>query len=139
MHTFRTRRRIEFVDTDMGGIVHFSRYPVFMETAEHEMLESFGASVEMEYEGRRVGWPRVSVQVDYKGPARFGDVIDIEVRVLRKGERSMTYGFLISCDGRPLAEGRMVSVCCVLEAGQPLQAIPIPPQIADQLEEVPSG
>ena len=40
MHTFRTRRRVEFVDTDMGGIVHFSRFFVFMETAEHEFLEA---------------------------------------------------------------------------------------------------
>ena len=42
--SFTTRRRIEFADTDMGGIVHFSRYFIFMETAEHQFLESLGIS-----------------------------------------------------------------------------------------------
>ena len=45
MHAFTTRRKIEFADTDMGGIVHFSRFVVFMETAEHQFLESLGSCV----------------------------------------------------------------------------------------------
>ena len=44
-HEYHTRRRIEFVDTDMAGIVHFSRFYVFMEQAEHELLRSLGLSV----------------------------------------------------------------------------------------------
>ena len=46
---------MEFADTDMGGIVHFSRFFVFMETAEHEFLRSLGADIEGE------GTPRVVV------------------------------------------------------------------------------
>ena len=61
MHEFTTHRRIEFVDTDMGGIVHFSRFFIFMETAEHQFLEAIGTSVDSELEGRKIGWPRVSV------------------------------------------------------------------------------
>ena len=39
MHTeYRTKRKIEFADTDMAGIVHFTRFFVFMETAEHELV-----------------------------------------------------------------------------------------------------
>ena len=37
-HEYRTSRRIEFADTDMAGIAHFSRFYVFMEQAEHEFL-----------------------------------------------------------------------------------------------------
>ena len=40
IHEIRTRRRVEFADTDMGGSVHFSRFFVFMETAEHEFLRA---------------------------------------------------------------------------------------------------
>ena len=43
---FQTRRKIEFSDTDMAGIVHFSRFFIFMETAEHEFLRSLGTSVD---------------------------------------------------------------------------------------------
>ena len=35
---FVMRRRVEFIDTDMAGIVHFATYFRYMETAEHEFL-----------------------------------------------------------------------------------------------------
>ena len=53
---FVHRRRVEFADTDVGGIVHFSRFLVFMETAEHEMLRGRGLSVHLEDGGRTIGW-----------------------------------------------------------------------------------
>lgn len=137
MHEFSSERRIEFVDTDMGGIVHFSRYFVFMETAEHLMHETLGTSVDTEIEGRRVGWPRVSATCDYRSPARFGDLLRIDVRVLRKGTKSMTFGFRFSVKGREVAEGRMTSVCCELQPGRDVLAIPIPAAIGDLFEEAP--
>ena len=135
MHEFRTERRIEFADTDMGGIVHFSRYFVFMETAEHLFLESLGSSVAMEIDGRHIGWPRVAAQCEYKSPARFGDVLTIDVRVKRKGGKSLTYEVGFSVDGREVATGTMTSVCCVLEQGKEISPIPIPASIADRIEQ----
>ncbi len=137
MYEFTTRRKIEFADTDMGGIVHFSRYLVFMETAEHEFLEALGTSVDLDLDGRRIGWPRVSVRCDYQSPARYGDVLEIRVSVLRKGRKSMTYRIELSCDGREIAEGQVTSVCCELTPGREVKAIPIPDFIADRIEEAP--
>jgi YbgC/YbaW family acyl-CoA thioester hydrolase len=137
MHEFTTRRRIEFADTDQGGICHFARYPVFMETAEHELIASIGSSVDTVVDGQKIGWPRVAFSIDYKSPARFEDELEIKVRVLRKGTKSMTYGFTLSTNGREVCNGKMTSVCCVLEAGEKIRAIPIPAQIADALSEAP--
>ena len=132
MHEFTTERRIEFSDTDMGGIVHFARYVIFMETAEHLFLESIGTSVVTEQEGQQVGWPRVAVRCDYVSPARFGDVLEIRVRVARKGRTSMTYRFDFSVGDRPVARGEMTSVCCILEKTGP-RPIPIPEPVASAL------
>ena len=138
MYELKTRRRIEFADTDMGGIVHFSRYFVFMETAEHEFLHELGTSVNLTLDdGRRIGWPRVAAACDYKHPARYGDVLDIHVRVLRKGHKSLTYRIAFSLDGREVAAGQVSSVCCELTPGQPIRSIPIPAAIADRIEEAP--
>jgi 4-hydroxybenzoyl-CoA thioesterase/acyl-CoA thioester hydrolase len=130
MAEFSTRRKIEFVDTDQGGIVHFSRYFVFMETAEHQFLESLGTSVDRVIDGAHVGWPRVEARCTYESPARFGDTLDILVRVVRRGRTSMTYGFEFRVADRMIARGEMTSVCCVLEPGQPIRPIPIPEPIA---------
>lgn len=137
MHTFHTERRIEFVDTDMGGIVHFSRFFIFMETAEHLLLEELGTSVSTELEGERIGWPRVAAECRYESPARFGERLAIEVRVRRKGRTSMTYEFTFRVGQRRIATGKMTSVCCVLDPTRPVRPIPIPGLLADKLEEAP--
>jgi len=137
MHEFHTRRKIEFVDTDMGGIVHFSRFLVFMETAEHEFLSALGTSVDLQLDGHKIGWPRVAVRCEYASPARFGDVLEIHLRVIRKGTKSMTYGFEFTNGDRKIATGEVTSVCCELRPGEPVQAIPIPDFIADKIEQTP--
>ena len=95
LSSFTTRRKIEFADTDMGGIVHFARFFVFLETAEHEFLEAIGTTVHHRRDGHEIGWPRVSASLEYQSPARLGDDLTIELRVARKGTRSMTYDFAV--------------------------------------------
>ncbi len=138
MHEFRTRRKIEFVDTDMGGIVHFSRFLIFMETAEHEFLEAIGTRVDLELDGCKIGWPRVAVACRYKSPARFGETLDIHLRVIRKGTSSVTYGFAITADGREISTGESTAVCCEMQPGRDVRSIPIPDSVAEQIEEAPA-
>ena len=139
MYELKTRRKIEFADTDMGGIVHFSRFFVFMETAEHRFLEAIGTSVALDLDGQRIGWPRVAASCEYRRPARFGDTLEIHVRVRRKGGKSLTYDFEFLRGAEPIATGRMTAVCCVLDPAQPVRAIPIPAFIADRIEEAPTA
>jgi YbgC/YbaW family acyl-CoA thioester hydrolase len=135
LSSFTTRRRVEFADTDMGGIVHFARFFVFLETAEHEFLRAVGTTVHHQRDGHQVGWPRVSASLEYKSPARLGDELTIELRVARKGARSMTYDFTVRIGERLAAEGTMSSVCCVLDDPAGIRAIPIPPDIANRIVE----
>ena len=140
MYEFTTRRKIEFADTDQGGIVHFSRYFIFMETAEHQFLEAAGTSVDLTLDdGRHVGWPRVSARCEYKSPARFGDTMDIHVKLMRKGRKSLTYFCRIEVEGREIATGEWTTVCCEMEPGRPVRSIPIPPELDRRLEEAPDS
>jgi YbgC/YbaW family acyl-CoA thioester hydrolase len=123
---FRTRRRVEFVDTDMAGIVHFSNFFRWMESAEVEFLRSRGLSVKLPWEGQLLGFPRVSASCDYLQPARFEDVLEVAVHVEQIGRKSITYGFEFSRDGKVLARGRMSSVCCLVKSGDELESVEIP-------------
>lgn len=137
---FSTRRRVEFVDTDMGRIVHFSRFFVFMETAEHELLASLGWGVHFHREdGREVGWPRLAASCEYLAPARYADELAIDVLVARKGRTSMTYGFLFRRGETLIARGRMSSICCLLGEPGGLAPVSIPAGIADRLVEDPEA
>jgi 4-hydroxybenzoyl-CoA thioesterase/acyl-CoA thioester hydrolase len=139
MHDFHTRRRIEFSDTDMAGICHFARFFIFMETAEHEFLGALGTSVATEEEGHRIGWPRVAATCDYLAPARFGDVLDLHVKVARKGRTSITWEHEISREGTRICRGRITSVCCRFGPDGAAQPVPIPAVLAEKIEEAPSG
>lgn len=144
MHEYRTQRRIEFADTDMAGIVHFSRFFVFMEAAEHELLRSLGCDVHFEHEGRHIGWPRVAASCQYKSPVRFGEILDIRLEIQRKRRRSLTYRAIFTCCERRIAEGEISCICCALTTPLPredarLEPVAIPSFIADQIEEAPSS
>lgn len=132
--SFHTTRRVEFVDTDMAGIVHFSNFFRFMESAEVEFLRSRGLSVAMQWEGERIGFPRVSASCDYMRPARFQDVLDITVTVLKIGTKSVTYGFEFAKDDAILARGQVSAVCCRVLDGHQLESIEIPASLRQLLE-----
>src|SRR5947208_11591023 len=104
---FRTKRRIEFGDTDLAGIVHFSQFFRFMESAECEFLRSRGLSVKLEWEGQAIGFPRVSASCDYVKPARFEELLDVSVTIDRIGTKSVTYAFEFTRDGERIAAGKV--------------------------------
>lgn len=133
MPAFHTTRRVDFCDTDMAGIVHFSNFFRYMEAAEVDFLHSIGLSVRMEWEGEEIGFPRVSVTCDYQNPARFEDILDIAVIVDNIGRKSITYVFQFSLDGQPVANGKMTCVCCKITAGERLEAIELPATIRGML------
>jgi acyl-CoA thioester hydrolase len=134
--TFHTSRFVEFSDTDMAGIMHFSAFFRYMEAAEHELLRSLGFSVYSEIDGIPVSFPRVAASCEFHSPARCEDMLEIDVTVRRVGTKSVTYGFHFSQHGRDVANGEMTSVCCRVPHGQAPVSIPIPDVIATKLREV---
>lgn len=130
---FRTKRKIEFADTDMAGIVHFTRFFVFMESAEHEFLRSLGTSVATELNGNKVGWPRLTASCEYRSPLRFEDEVDILMWISKLGTKSLTYQFQFILDGKEVAEGELTTVCCITNPGEKIQPIPIPDFLRDKI------
>ena len=131
---FRTTRRVEFYDTDMAGIVHFSNFFRFMEAAEVEMLRQLGLSVSWAVGDTRQGFPRVSASCDYLKPARFQDVLDVIVTVEQVGSKSVTYAHEFRRDGELLARGKITAVCVRVGPNHQMESIEIPPDVRAKLE-----
>jgi YbgC/YbaW family acyl-CoA thioester hydrolase len=136
LHQLVTRRRVEFSDTDMEGIIHFSRFFIYMETAEHQFLNALGTSVAGSIDGVRLGWPRTAVGCEFLKPVRFEDEVEIRLFVLRKGARSITYGCEFRHAGDLVARGQSTSVCCAIKGEGGLRSIDIPASLADRIAEV---
>jgi YbgC/YbaW family acyl-CoA thioester hydrolase len=131
---FRTTRRVEFVDTDMAGIAHFSNFFRWMESAEAEFLRARGLTFKLPWDGQELGFPRVSAACDYFMPVFFEDVLEVAVRVENVGRKSVTYGFEFTRDGEVLARGRVSCVCCRVLAEHRLESVEIPASLRARLE-----
>ncbi len=132
--TYHATRRVEFADTDMAGIVHFGKFFNFMEEVEHEFLRSRGLSVVLTYQGKRIGWPRVSAQCDFLKPVFFEDVLDVELTLARIGEKSLTFQHEFRKRGELVARGQIVTCCCEVGPPKGVIPIPLPPEIRAKLE-----
>jgi YbgC/YbaW family acyl-CoA thioester hydrolase len=132
MPPFVTTRRVEFADTDMVGIIHFSAFFRYMEEAEHAFLRSLGLSVVMTWEGTPLGFPRVSASCDFLRPARFEDVLDVAVTLARLGSKSLSYEIVFGLRGEPIAAGKLTAVCCKMLPGG-IESIAIPQGVRDRL------
>lgn len=149
MGCFNTRRRVEFCDTDTAGIAHFSSLIVYMEQAEHDLFRSLGLSVFPQHTNRDeprqpgpdapipVTWPRVHISMDFLGPARFEDLLTIQVEVSRLGATSVAFEHKISGPNGDVAKGTSISVCCQIEseAPQKLTKRTIPDSIREKLSQ----
>ncbi len=70
---------IYYEDTDCGNVVYYANYLRYMERARTEYLASRGYSVKRLMEEGTI-FMVVRVEIDYKSPARYGDIIEIETR-----------------------------------------------------------
>lgn len=138
---FKATRRVEFSDTDLAGIVHFSNFFRYMETVEHAFWRSLGGSVVMTQFDRPLGLPRVHASCDYKRPLRFEDLVEMHLLVTELKTRSVSYQIrfrrIEPGPAEEVAVGKLTVVCaCKGEDGK-LQAVPFPAELASQIEIAP--
>ncbi len=141
-YEFQITRRVEFSDTDMAGIMHFSNFFRFMETAEHAFFRSLGYSVVLSKNGLGFHLPRVHAECHYRAPLKFEDEVRVHLLVQKKTQRSLTYQFRFNrvgdAENKEVARGKVTVVCVTKLADGTLKAAPLPKEIADRIQEAPA-
>src|ERR1035437_5675293 len=141
-YEFQVTRRVEFAETDLAGIMHFSNYFRFMETAEHAFFRSLGFSVTGSRSELQVCLPRVHAECDFAAPLRFEDEVQVRLLVERKGRRSLTYQFrfcrLNGSGSEEVARGRLTVASVELQADGGMKAVPLPKVIANNIQQAPA-
>lgn len=141
-YEFKLLRRVEFADTDMAGIMHFSNFFRFMEATETAFMRSLGFSVVLSRCGLDVCLPRVHAECDYAMPLRFEDEVLVHLLVERKGARTLTYQFRFFRQNEPsqreVARGRLVAVCAARQDSGALKAVPLPRELSEKIQCAPA-
>lgn len=91
MSVFAWPARVYWEDTDGGAVVYYANYLRYLERARTEWLRAHGHS-QLEL-ARREGllFVVVSVQVDYRAPARLDDELEITCEPLAEGAASLRF------------------------------------------------
>lgn len=107
------QRRVQWMDTDAGGIWHHSVVLRWAEEAEVELHRRLGI-MDVTFGAT----PRVRTEFEFVNSVRFDDPVQITLTVSNLGTTSMTYDIEIESREEPVASGRMVVVFIDRESGE---------------------
>lgn len=125
--------RVYYEDTDSGGVVYYANYLRFMERARTEYLRHFGFEQDQLIADEGVIFAVRSIEVDYRRPARFNELLEVSACVLQRGGASITFHQEIRRKGDVLCSGKVKIAS--LEAGT-MRPVPIPRKIVSAMETI---
>jgi 4-hydroxybenzoyl-CoA thioesterase len=129
---FTVEYPILFSHCDPAGIVYFPR---LFDLLHRAMEDWFTFGLEERFADfimtKRLGVPAVGTRVDFVGPARFGDLLRVELRVLKLGRSSVELGIDSFVGERPCFKARH-TICCFSQ--QTVKAVPIPDELRARME-----
>jgi acyl-CoA thioester hydrolase len=110
----RLEIRVRFCETDLMGIVHHGNYLAYFEAGRVEWLRKRGVTY-ASWAARGLHLPVVDVEVRYRIPVRFDDVLTIETRLSERRGVSLRFTYRVLRGGELVAEGS-TRLACVNEA-----------------------
>lgn len=133
---FIYRRRVQFAETDLAGLVHFTHFFRYMEEAEHALWRAAGMSIARA--GETTGWPRLGAAFEFRAPLRFEDEFDVAVRIANVTSRTIQYDFRLTRDGTLIGSGT-ITTAYVDKSGPSLKALELPEHVAARLQSASEG
>jgi acyl-CoA thioester hydrolase len=99
--------RVYYEDTDTGGVVYHSNYLNFMERARTEWLRALGYEQTVVRDKLGVIIVVHSLSINFKRPARFNDMLEVNCELVNLGRSSIEVKQTILCNGVDLIEGHV--------------------------------
>jgi acyl-CoA thioester hydrolase len=98
--------RVRYGDCDLQGVVFNANWLAYFDVVITELWRArVGGYSQMVEQGADMVVAEARLRL--LGPARFDDVVELELRVARLGRTSLSTHIAASVDGRPVAEGEM--------------------------------
>ncbi len=125
--------RVRYAETDQMGVVYHGNYAQYFEMGRVEWLRNLGVSYKwMEENG--VMLPVVSLEMNYKKPARYDDVLCI--KTILKSQNSVKIEFdyeIYNEQNQLLTTGYSMLVFVDMKTGRPI----VPPKyVSDKINEI---
>jgi acyl-CoA thioester hydrolase len=109
--------RVIYGDTDQAGIVYYANYLRFFEASRGAFLRERGRSY-LEIEAAGMTMPVIEAHVKYLRPARYEDLLVVEVRLEKVRGASLRFEYDVKRDGEVIAQG-FTEHACIGRDGRP--------------------
>ncbi|HYY59521.1 MAG TPA: thioesterase family protein [Pyrinomonadaceae bacterium] len=124
--SFKTRIKVRFGDADPAGLVYYVNIFHYFHVAMEEFFaERCGTTYQRLMAEERIGFPTVNVRAEFFAPLVYGDEADVEVRVARVGESSVTFEYSVERAGDGQLCARAVNVQVAMNLDE-RRAVPVP-------------
>lgn len=107
-HTIEVR--VRYAECDPMNIVHHATYPIWMELARTELLREQGA-VYRDLEASGVFFVVARMSLRYRKPARYDDLLTVEVEALPSAGVKIEHRYEIRRDNELLVTAETTLVC----------------------------
>ena len=112
------QKTIFYHDTDCGGVVYYGNYLKFFEEARTLYMQARGYSVP-ELMKRGLYFVVARQEVEYKYPVRYGDVIDVDTKILEVSDIKIVFENIIKNQAGRLCTKGKTTLVCVNAQGSP--------------------
>jgi acyl-CoA thioester hydrolase len=121
--------RVRYCETDAMGFLHHANFLAYFEQGRTELFRAQGGDYRKMEEGGHF-FVVVEMNVKYKSPARFDDLLHLQTRVVRVTPAKLEHEYKLRRDGVILAEGRSV-LACVDRKGNVRRISDVIPELAE--------
>ena len=124
--------RVTYADCTVGNHIYHSRYLDLLEAARGEFLRSLGTTV-LQLQNNDAIFPVVEAHLRYRYPARYDDLLSIEVRLTLVDKIRVNFGHrIVNQNGRVILEAETFHVCTGLDE-KPKR---LPEELAEKLKKI---
>ena len=111
---FRHAHRVSYAECTLGNHVYYARYFDLLETARGEFFRAIGVPL-LELQSRDTVFPVIEVRANFKSPARYDDLLSVELRIQTLEKVRLTFDCrILQPDGRLVLEATTQHVCATL-------------------------
>jgi 4-hydroxybenzoyl-CoA thioesterase len=122
---FKTSVTIEWGDCDEAGIVFYPNYFYWFDCAFQRLLRARGLSQRELRKRFGAVTPIVQAHCDFKAPARYDDVLDVDVAIEADAERRFRVGYHFSSNGKTIGSGHEIRAWARVDANGNIASAPI--------------
>src|SRR5215831_837746 len=109
--TFRHPHRVTYNECTVGNHIYYARYLDLLEAARGEFFRHLGATF-LHWQEQDFIFPVIECRLRYKAPARYDDVLGIEVRPVNAERTRLDFAYrIVDQSGKLILEGETLHVC----------------------------